>query len=193
MEAPGWTSDWEAVPAGRELRLTTSFSSPKGLSGVWGIISKCTSACKLVASTSIIMVTGDIMVTEPQTRQPTHRQDRLQYTAPQLAHSVITSPHLDTWLPRYNNYISHVMILILILMSVPLMLLTSLRSHCYSVSGMFCRFVLPFDTTATCDNLEERNKTADETFDSWYSEHPSSNLSTRLSAHEGQVIKWTKL
>jgi len=33
-----------------------------------------------------------IVVTDPQTnKQPqTHRQDRLQYTAPQLAHSVTT-------------------------------------------------------------------------------------------------------
>ena len=29
-----------------------------------------------------------IMVTDPQTKTPTNRQDRLQYTAPQLARSV---------------------------------------------------------------------------------------------------------
>ena len=31
-----------------------------------------------------------IVVTDPPTQKHTHRQDRLQYTAPQLAHSVMT-------------------------------------------------------------------------------------------------------
>jgi len=34
-----------------------------------------------------------IMVTDPQTQPHTHRQDRLKYTALQLAHSVMTSNH----------------------------------------------------------------------------------------------------
>jgi len=51
-----------------------------------------------------------IVVTDPQTHTQTHGQDQLQYTAPQLARSVITGSNgtekwMDEWMaPSYKSY-----------------------------------------------------------------------------------------